>query len=454
MKKVLSVILALVMVLSVVSVSAFAADEYADFDGTIAVGETRPVNLPGLTQYSRYVFIQFVPENDGWYAISSDSRDNEDSDPYLELYVNDKESGYVEKVDDADSDTTDFYLEYFFEAGTTYYFMMGNYRGATVWDITLECLHYDYKDGECVSCGEACKHEKIENMFDSCPCGKTFDGEVVTLKDGKYEKDLSFEEDGDVLIKFAPEETGIFRAQPAKISEGTEITADPVCDVYDSQGNVVAYHDDISIAEGEENLNFDLVYEYEAGKVYFISLWNYQEDSEWKFTFVDISTHSFEVEVPAEDDETTTPDDGTAAAAEDDTNTDTNEGGTTTPEGNEPTTPEENEPTTETVVHKLTFVPQEDASCYAEGCTGYAYCAECEDFEPIGKYVIPMTDHFFDEDGNCMTEGCDEVDPILSCTHMCHSTGIMGTIWSVVRFFSWLFGIEGNRVCACSVEHW
>ena len=60
MKKLLSVILALVMALSVVSVSALAADDYADFDGTITVGETRPVNLPGLTQYSKYVIIRRI----------------------------------------------------------------------------------------------------------------------------------------------------------------------------------------------------------------------------------------------------------------------------------------------------------------------------------------------------------------------------------------------------------
>ena len=113
MKKILSVILALIMTLSVASITAFAADDYADFDGIITLGETRPVNLPGLTQYSKYVFIQFVPENDGWYAISSDSRENPDSDPYLELYEN-KLGAYEVKVDDADSSTTDFYLEYYF----------------------------------------------------------------------------------------------------------------------------------------------------------------------------------------------------------------------------------------------------------------------------------------------------------------------------------------------------
>ena len=57
MKKLLSIVLALVMALSAISITALAADDYADFDGTITLGETRPVNLPGLTQYSKYVFI-------------------------------------------------------------------------------------------------------------------------------------------------------------------------------------------------------------------------------------------------------------------------------------------------------------------------------------------------------------------------------------------------------------
>ncbi len=449
MKKVLSVILALVMALSVVSVSAFAADDdYADFDGTITVGETRPVNLPGLTQYSKYVFIQFIPENDGWYAISSDSRENADSDPYLELYELEADAvelgNYVIKVDDADDETADFYLEYYFEAGKVYYFVMGNFRNATVWDITLECLHAEYADGKCVSCGVDCDHKKVDNMFDSCPCGKTFDGKVVTLTEGEYTADIKCEDGEYTFIKFVPEETGIFRAQ-SDTSKHEKNIPDPLCDVYDAQGNLVAYHDDISVSENAENYNFDLVYEFEAGEVYFIGLWDYQAGKEWSFTFEDISTHSFEIEVPVEDDETTTPDDETTVVTEGDTNTDTNEGGTTTPEET---------PKTEIVVHKLTFVPQKDATCLEAGYTGYAYCEECEDFEKIGYYDIEQTDHFFDEDGNCMTEGCDFVDPILSCTHMCHSTGIMGTIWSVVRFFSWLFGIQGNRECACGVLHW
>ncbi len=441
MKKLLSVILALVMALSVVSVSALAVDDYADFDGTITVGETRPVNLPGLTQYSKYVIIQFVPENDGWYAISSDSRENPDCDPYLELYEN-KLGQYEVKVDDADSDTSDFYLEYYFEAGTVYYFMMGNYRSATVWDITLECLHAEYADGKCASCGAECNHVKIENLFNSCPCGKTFDGKVVALTDGKYTADIKCEEGEYTFIKFVPETTGIFRAQSDNSAYDEEIP-DPCCDVYDAQGNLVAYHDDISV-EDAGDYNFDLVYEFEAGKVYFIGLWDYQAGKKWAFTFEDISTHSFEVPVE-EEDETTTPDEdaGAAVMSEDET----------TEPGDDTTTPEET-PKTETVVHNLTFVPMKDATCMESGYTGYACCEECEDFEPIGYYDIDQTEHFFDEDGNCMTDGCDEIDPVLSCTHMCHSTGIMGTIWSVVRFFSWLFGIKDNYICSCGVEHW
>ena len=452
MKKLLSVILALVMALSVMSVSAFAADDdYADFDGTITVGETRPVNLPGLTQYSKYVFIQFVPENDGWYAISSDSRENPDSDPYLELYVDEKESSYVAKVDDADSETTDFYLEYYFEAGTVYYFMMGNYRSADVWDITLECLHTEYKDGKCASCGADCDHKKIENMFNSCPCGKTFDGKVVALTEGKYTADVECEEGEYTFIKFAPETTGIFRAQ-SDTSKYDEEIPDPCCDVYDAQGNLVAYHDDISAVEEAEDYNFDLVYEFVAGQIYFIGLWDYQAGKEWSFTFEDISTHSFEV--PVEDDETTTPDDETTVVAEDDTN----EGETTEP-GDDTTIPEET-PKTETVVHNLTFVPQKDATCIETGHTGYAYCEECEDFEPIGYYDIEMTEHFFDEDGNCMTEGCDAEDPVEKCDCKCHSNpnGIIGFFWKITNFFNWIRG--KNQICKCSeylsepIYHW
>jgi hypothetical protein len=435
MKKLLSIVLALVMALSAVSVTALAADDYADFDGTIALGETRPVNLPGLTQYSDYVFIRFIPEKSGWYALSSDSRGNDDCDPYVELYTN-INSTYVAKNDDAHSETNEFYLEYYFEADKTYYFAMGNRRNATVWDITLECLHTSYKDGKCEFCGVECDHVKVENEFQSCPCGKTYSGDVITLTDGKFEANAKCEEAEYIYVKFAPEKTGIFRATSDSSAHKRNIP-DPCCDVFDSQGNLIVSHDDISVVEDEENYDFDLVYQFEAGKVYFIGLWDYQAGKEWAFTFEDVSTHSFEVPVE-EDDETTTPDDdaGAAVMSEDDT-----------------TTPEET-PKTETVVHSLTFVPQVDASCMNAGCTGYAYCEECDDFEPIGKYDIEMYDHIYDEDGNCMTDGCDETDPVLSCSHMCHSKGIMSTIWAIVKFFTMIFNYNGGQFCECGEAHY
>ena len=446
MKKILSVILALIMTLSVASITAFAADDYADFDGIITLGETRPVNLPGLTKYPDYVFIRFIPEKDGVYAISSDSRGNADCDPYLELYEN-KLGAYEVKVDDADSSTTDFYLEYYFEAGVVYYFLMSNYRSATVWDVTLECLHEEYEDGKCVSCDADCDHVKVDNMFNSCPCGKTFDGKVVALTDGKYSADIKCKDGEYTFIKFAPETTGIFRAQSDNSKYDEEIP-DPCCDVYDAQGNLVAYHDDISAVEDAEDYDFDLVYEFEAGQIYFIGLWDYQADKEWSFTFEDVSTHSFEIEVPVEDDETTTPDDETTVVAEGDTN----EGETTEP-GDDTTIPEETTKT-ETVVHDLTFVPHKDATCIEAGYTGYAYCEKCEEFEKIGYYDIEQTEHFFDEDGNCMTEGCDEIDPVLSCNHMCHSNpnGVVGFFWTIINFFNRLFRM--NSVCECGADHY
>ena len=113
MKKLLSIVLAVVMAFSTVSILALAAGDYADFDGIIKLGETRPVNLPGLTKYSDVVFLRFTPEKSGLYAISSDSRGNADCDPYVELYEgNWVGNKYLAKNDDALGE--DFYLEYYF----------------------------------------------------------------------------------------------------------------------------------------------------------------------------------------------------------------------------------------------------------------------------------------------------------------------------------------------------
>ena len=405
MKKILSVILALVMALSVVSITALAAGDYADFDGTITLGETRPVNLPGLTQYSKYAIIQFIPERDGLYAISSDSRGNADCDPYLELYE-DKLDEYVVKVDDVDKNTSDFYLEYYFEAGRVYYFLMGNYRSATVWDITLKCLHEEYEDGKCISCSADCDHVKVNNMFNSCPCGEKFDGPVISLANGKYTANVRCNDEEYTFYKFVPEKAGIFHITTNSASN----KIDPCCDIYDTQGNLVASHDDIL---ADENKNFDLVCKLEAGETYFIGMWDYEGNQrEWSFTFEDITTH--------EVDKTVTGDDGLVTTVKEE--------------------------------HELTFVEQKDANCKEKGCTAYAYCEKCADFEAIGKNDIPTVDHSYDEDWVC--EWCGEVDPVMTCDCDCHSNpnGIVGFFWKIINFFNKLFRI--NPVCECGVEHY
>ncbi len=390
MKKFLSVILALVIALSAVSITAVAAEEYQDFDGTIILGEKRPVNLPGATQYSEYAFYRFVAYNDGVYALSSDSRGNEDSDPYVELYDKAKIDGeYLKKAEDKDDKNLDFYLEYEFKAGETYYFAVGNHRGAKNFDITLECLHDSYKNGACAACYLPCDHKKVDNMFDTCLCGANFDGKI--LSDGYSEK-VTCKEGKDQWYRFVPVETAIY------VAKSDSQNADPCFDVYNLKEQLLTYHDDI---EYGVNNDFECVYEFQAGETYFINLTDWQAGTEWDFTFEKMDSHEVKV-VDEEGVETT-------------------------------------------VVHELTYVADVFATCESDGCSAGVYCEECEEYL-AGHYEVAAFDHNYD-DGVCINCG-------VECDCKCHSQGIVGFFWNFGNFFRMLFNLGSHEYCECGAKHY
>lgn len=61
--------------------------------------------------------------------------------------------------------------------------------------------------------------------------------------------------------------------------------------------------------------------------------------------------------------------------------------------------------------------------------------------EGVGTYVCFVT---FE---GCRFEVSDEV-----CNHMCHQSGFMGFLWSIVNFFNRIFGL--NPFCVCGAAHY
>ena len=125
--KFLSVVLAVLMVLTMIPMTAFAADY------TISLGETITVAIPD----GGYVNCKFTPAEDGTYVVYSDMGEA-DIDPYVDVY--DKDGNLIASDDDNDyADTYDFYCIFEAEAGADYLFDLDLYDTgkAEEYDITV-----------------------------------------------------------------------------------------------------------------------------------------------------------------------------------------------------------------------------------------------------------------------------------------------------------------------------
>ncbi|MBR2867595.1 MAG: hypothetical protein IKB88_00845 [Clostridia bacterium] len=108
--KILAAVMAIVMIVAAIPMSAFAADY------TISLGETITVNIPD----GGYVNCKFTPAEDGTYVVYSDIGES-DLDPYVDVY--DKDGNLIAWNDDSDyADTDDFYCLFDAEAGADYWF--------------------------------------------------------------------------------------------------------------------------------------------------------------------------------------------------------------------------------------------------------------------------------------------------------------------------------------------
>ncbi len=110
-RKVLAIVLATLMVITLIPMTAFAADY------TIELGETITVNIPD----GGYVNCKFTPDEDGTYVVYSDMGEA-DIDPFVAVY--DADGNKIADDDDSDyaDDTYDFYCLFDAEAGADYWF--------------------------------------------------------------------------------------------------------------------------------------------------------------------------------------------------------------------------------------------------------------------------------------------------------------------------------------------
>ena len=76
-------------------------------------------------------------------------------------------------------------------------------------------------------------------------------------------------------------------------------------------------------------------------------------------------------------------------------------------------------------------------------------CAKCSEGE---TRTISKTGHM-DNNGNGYCDGCEELlDPTVECSCNCHKSGITKFFFDFILFFQKLFGL--NKDCACGVAHY
>lgn len=377
MKKLFAVILAVTMLFCSSFVTAGAFSLFPRYE--IAYGETVEVEIPDSDIFP-YVMVSFTPEESGYYALRSYAE--EENDPYCELYAG-WNAEHLYSSDD-DGYGLNFCMEYYYEAGQLYYFVLSDYEGAAKWNVSLGCAH-SYVDGFCEYCSEECPHKPVSGLMGMCKCGKVFSG--IDVKEGAS-LELTFGEEYEKVLKFTPETDGAYIIYSSSEAEG----ADPAADVFDEGYYYLASGDD------EDGLNFTVMNEFEAGKTYYIVIYNYS-DFDYKFE-VTLEKAAHDVS------------DGTT--------------------------------------HELIYVPAEYPTCAQTGYGEGLYCEECEEYI-FGHEEIPMAGHWdWNRDGYC--DLCDAEMELPECEHICHNQShFLSFIWKIVNFFNKLLG--NNPFCQCGVYH-
>ena len=378
MKKILSIILSVAMVLSMFSV-AFAQEDETEifYDYEIKYGETITIEAGPETP----AIIKFVPEEDMKYVFSATS---DEMDTYCFLYKNSMDE-FVMLADNEND--LDFVLKYKFEAGEEYYFEVYICsEDISEFEINLECGH-KFEESKCTVCGNECDHSEIE-IFGTCPCGAVFLGTEIEV--GKEYEVKATDSEQIFWFKFIPEESGAYSFKSITQSD----YADPDCLLYDSNSN-----EPLSGSYDVVNMDFDLIYNFEAGETYYFDVHNCFGEGAFKVV-ISFLTH--------------TADDGS--------------------------------------VHASEFVEGTDSNCTEHGYTDGLYCEICDKFV-LGHEERELNPFYhIDEDFNAECDRCGEYMGV-ECECICHSENpFFMFIWKIANFFHGIFGFLPE--CECGEMHY
>lgn len=261
MKKILSIILTLLMVISVLCVTAGAEDTFYE----IVYGETVDVTVPSSFETEDYTFVKFVPESDGRFICKVFA-----DDPFYagcelydeELQLLDTESSYGDDWDYVAATAS-------FIAGNTYYFGLFNYAEEDLtFTLSLECAHV-FTDGVCETCSFTCDHTQVTGMG-ICLCGEKFLG--TELEPGvTYIHDTAEYNNNAHWYRFTPEETGTYsiRTRNAEYS---------MCYLYNADGEYLGCYDEYPDVEKISYKDCLMIYKLDADQTYYYEVSAASED--------------------------------------------------------------------------------------------------------------------------------------------------------------------------------
>lgn len=328
------------------------------------------------------VCIKFVPEKTGKYIFRSESDGIDTGASITDSNGNDVSTKYIDDIDSS-SGNYDFILTCECKAGQTYYINVFPYEGLLDnVKIFSECGHA-YEDGVCSVCSDVCDHVKTD-FLGFCPCGKVYNGTDISDSDEFVIANPDRNE--DYWYRFVPDVSGYYSFK--SVCEGM----DPDCVLYDANGEWITESFDI------KNMNFDLIYYFEAGKTYYFDVYNCSGDGEFT-VMLDRIIH---------------------ATQGDSEHTD------------------------------LVIVEEEYSNCTEHGYSNGLYCNECEEFV-YGHEELPL-DPYYHIDNND-DDICDLCGESMICQHICHSDNwFFRFIWTIANFIHSLFGISPR--CECGEYHY
>lgn len=389
MSKILSVIMAMLMILAVIPVSASAATD------SINVGETKSVTAPK----DAYAELTFTPEVDGKYVVYSDNGGKDDEiDPYV--YIYDSSDNFIASDDDNDYTWSyNFCCEFEAEAGEVYYLQFCAYEDDVTYDVTV------------VNYAEISHQPTADEPY----------VEIAPDANASYQWFKVREGEAEITDKYIVKDAELDTVSTYSESVGWTPAHEPA--IYDEDKNY--YHFFWIYLEEGDKLTLDINGTVEEC----IGIESYEDYVEFELTTSETNgSYTFEVEYTGVYAVYCYGEPGlTAKATVNGTYLEKVDGAT-----------------------DATLTPDEKCE-YICIVTYDAGRYEASDEVEITEIIVPECEHSYADNNDATCDLC-EYNRADNCDCNCHAGGIKAFFFKLGNFFAKLFN-PAKKICACGMKH-